>query len=75
MLESRAERSALGASLRDARHSSSRRRLEFSESKNRNRLIPLRMRFRASEFGQIGAAKRRSERPSLGPRLKHPSLL
>ena len=33
MLESRAERRALGASLRGARHSSSRRWLEFSESK------------------------------------------
>ena len=33
MLESGAERSALGASLRGARHSSSGRRLEFSESK------------------------------------------
>ena len=34
MLESRAERSAFGASLRGARHSSSRRWFEFSESKN-----------------------------------------
>ena len=34
MLESRAERSALSASLRGARHSSSRRCLEFSKSKD-----------------------------------------
>ena len=34
MLESGAERSALGASLRGARHSSSRRWLEFSESRD-----------------------------------------
>ena len=34
MLESRAERSALGASLRGARHSSSRRWRGFSESPN-----------------------------------------
>ena len=44
MLESRAERRALGASLRGARHSSSRRSLEISESKyqlpNSNYQIP-----------------------------------
>ena len=34
MLESRAERIALGASPRGVRHSSSRRWLDFSESKN-----------------------------------------
>ena len=39
MLESRAERSAIGASLRGARHSSSRRWLEFSESQNLTELL------------------------------------
>ena len=34
MLEPRAEQSTLGASLRGARHNSSRRWLEFSESKD-----------------------------------------
>ena len=39
MLESRAERIALGVSVRGARHISSRRLLDFSESKNLTELL------------------------------------